>query len=161
MQFTHYSSEPFLGPLRSALKHDKDHKPSGFWLSVDDGEMGWADWCRAEEYELAGLACVHDVTLKGDAHILRISDPAGIDAFTAEFAGLDYDGRRNLGRVWRIDWPRVAKLYQGVVIAPYIWERRLDMVSSWYYGWDCASGCIWDASAIASIRLRQAVEQVA
>lgn len=25
---------------------------------------------------------------------------------------------------------------------------RLDNRCTWYYGWDCASGCIWDKDAI-------------
>ena len=29
--------------------------------------------------------------------------------------------------------------------------RRLDMETRWYYGWDCASGCVWDASAVQSV----------
>ena len=24
----------------------------------------------------------------------------------------------------------------------------------WYYGWDCASGCIWDPAAVAEIKPR-------
>lgn len=37
--------------------------------------------------------------------------------------------------------------------APYQWRRRNERGFSWYYGWDCASGCIWRASAIREIRL--------
>ena len=50
------------------------------------------------------------------------------------------------------NWAPTAAQYAGVIIAPYQWERRLDGdASDWYYGWDCASGCIWNADAIASI----------
>lgn len=56
-----------------------------------------------------------------------------------------------------INWPMVADRYQGIVIAPYLWSRRMDG-GLWYYGWDCASGCIWDAAAVASVTARQAAE---
>ena len=53
--------------------------------------------------------------------------------------------------VYDIDWNRVAKKYQGIIITPYIWERRLTTTCTWYYGWDVASGCIWDNKAIKEI----------
>jgi hypothetical protein len=50
-----------------------------------------------------------------------------------------------------IDWSKVAKDFDGIVITPYLWERRLDHHVNWYYGWDCASGCIWNTSVIETI----------
>ncbi len=50
-----------------------------------------------------------------------------------------------------IDWIKVAKQYAGLIIAPYQWGYRLEPGTHWYYGWDCASGCIWDASVIERI----------
>ena len=47
-------------------------------------------------------------------------------------------------------WPGVAaEGWAGIEIAPYIWARRLDGPARWYYGWDAASGCIWDPTAAA------------
>ena len=61
-----------------------------------------------------------------------------------------------------IDWAAVARCYQGIIIPTYHFEFRFDThVSDWYYGWDCASGCIWDAGAIASVSLvREDVREV-
>jgi hypothetical protein len=68
----------------------------------------------------------------------------------------------------RIDWPKVSERYDGVVIAPYVWSLRMgdyemiegrmrktpdSAISDWYYPWDCASGCIWKASAIKAFDL--------
>jgi len=36
----------------------------------------------------------------------------------------------------------VSKEYDGIEIAPYQWDARLSLI--WYYGWDVASGCIWN-----------------
>lgn len=33
-----------------------------------------------------------------------------------------------------IDWPQVAQHYDGIIIAPYCWEMRLDREAGWYYG---------------------------
>jgi hypothetical protein len=50
-----------------------------------------------------------------------------------------------------INWRRVARKYHGIVIAPYLRELRFDEAVWWYYGWDCASGCIWNRKAIAGV----------
>jgi hypothetical protein len=52
---------------------------------------------------------------------------------------------------YEIDWYRVAEQYDGIIITPYIYERRLTEYTTWYYSWDCASGCIWNGKAIANI----------
>ena len=52
-----------------------------------------------------------------------------------------------------IDWKKVKSKYQGIIIAPYQWSCRLNLDSNWYYGWDCASGCIWDLDCIKDFKL--------
>lgn len=39
----------------------------------------------------------------------------------------------------------------ATTITPYCWPARMDPDLIWYYGWDCASGCIWDASTIHQV----------
>ena len=51
-----------------------------------------------------------------------------------------------------MDWGYLATQYQGLIIAPYLWDLRL-FGPAWYYGWDCASGCIWDLTAVESFSL--------
>ena len=79
---------------------------------------------------------------------IRLRTPAratvGLDRFTAEYG----DNERYCRM---IQWDRVAERYQGIVITPYIWSRRLEPETHWYYPWDCASGCIWDGEAVESI----------
>lgn len=55
--------------------------------------------------------------------------------------------------VYEIDWKKVTEEYQGIIISPYIWQRRLAPHTMWYYGWDVASGCIWDTDAIEEVKL--------
>jgi hypothetical protein len=140
MKLLHYSHKPVTHVTSASQDESLILKPNGFWISVDDE---WKQWCIAENFRLDCLNYVYEVTLAPKANILRISDVSGIDEFTEKFVGAELF----------IQWNAVAQLYSGIIIAPYIWERRMSRDTMWYYGWDCASGCIWDADAIADIRL--------
>lgn len=148
-RLVHWSADP-IAVLDPAWDYSSGRtrldKPTGLWVSVEGNGDGWADWCRAEEFGLDRLTHAHEVTLAPSARILRITTPEGIDALTAEYGTGRYAGVE-------VDWPRIAQEYQGILISPYQWSRRLADGCSWYYGWDCASGCIWDLTAIESVRL--------
>ena len=123
-------------------------KPRGLWVSVK-GENDWPSWCRAEEFRLDDLAFAQEIRLALGAQIIRLKNAADIDFFTAQY-GRQTRFTTFLGEL-AIDWSAVARDYQGIIIAPYVWERRLHRSTSWYYGWDCAAACIWDAAAVAEI----------
>jgi hypothetical protein len=107
---------------------------------------------------MENLNFIHDVKLKPDANLLRLETEADIDSFTEEYgfnilqaAGFhSHLPEKSDG----IRWDLVADKYQGILIPTYHWSRRMFVSSSWYYPWDCASGCIWDADAIESITCR-------
>ena len=143
----HYQATPITEPIRSAKQDAGGMKPSGLWVSVE-GEDDWPSWCKAEDFCVENLAFCHEVTLRESADILWLSDAAGVDDFGGRFG---VAGPFGYGR-W-IEWGRVARAYSGLIIAPYVWSRRLAENANWYYGWDCASGCIWDADAIASVHV--------
>lgn len=147
---THYSREPLTAIQSRGQRPEPNDKPRGLWVSVDEGGEGWKDWCEVEGYRLHRLACVHDVMLASDVRILHLSNVDDIDVFTAAYHAPIAPGIASR----LINWSAVADKYQGIIIAPYIWERRVDDLTFWYRGWDCASGCLWDAAAIESIRLR-------
>lgn len=152
MDLIHYSSAP-LGRIRSA-RQERDgnaaphSKPNGLWVSVK-GEWDWPSWCQAESFALDRMGHATRVLLAPTAKMLHLNGADEIDEFTARYSvpwgpprpGSKFDWRR-------IDWRAVASKYHGLIIAPYCWERRLAHHTSWYYGWDCASGCIWNARAI-------------
>jgi hypothetical protein len=148
MDLTHYTYDPFTFDRDYEYEQGRFRwdKPSGFWVSVD-GEDDWPSWCRSEGFRTDSLEYAHTVTLKSDAHILHLYRFSDLLQFTAEYVSdigvKDYTGA--------IDWGRVAQKYDGIIIAPYCWEARLDERTGWYYGWDCASGCIWNLDAIASV----------
>lgn len=138
----HYTAEPFVIEPRSYEQDEPNTfgKPRGFWVSVE-GEYDWPSWCRAEEFGLDRLSYRSPVSISGN--ILYVG-PDEMTAFEQEFSVLlrrfiTFEDRA-------IDWRKVADRYDGIIIAPYSWEHRLD--ARWYYTWDCASGCIWNLDAI-------------
>jgi hypothetical protein len=118
-------------------------------VSVEGNGDGWLTWCIEEEFNLENLTHIHEVTLSDHANVLRLSNALDLDRFTERYE--DHDHPR-FPR-W-IRWDRVSDDHQGIIIAPYIWSRRLHSNTRWYYWWDCSSGCIWDADAIADVTFK-------
>lgn len=144
----HYSARRLcLGGLRNEEgPQERGPKPKGLWLSVDDG-WGWRDWCEAERYRPEKLTHAHDIELDPDAPLLWITTAGDLLNFGAEYGAELLPGYRVIA------WDRVAQDYEGIIIAPYQWELRLDARVSWYYGWDCSSGCLWNpAEVVVDVR---------
>jgi hypothetical protein len=164
MQLVHYSKERVDRVESREQEKDKpNHKPKGFWVSDEECEVNWRTWCEGERFQLENLAVRHFVRLRDDARILVIDSAKGLDRFTRNFA-VEHPALRefrgsDLDDSFYVDWHRVAGLYQGVIITPYQQSRRYSL--SWYYTWDCASGCIWDASAIESLVVDAAPRAIA
>lgn len=156
-----FSKEPISGPFErraQKLTSSPYEKPNGFWFT-DESEDNWERWCKAEEYFLEGLRCVHEVILD-ESNILFLRSASEIFTFTRDFAIVKpwhYATTSGLDHI--IDWPLVAERFSGIIITPYQWECRLDVPETrWYYSWDCASGCVWDPQAILSVNLMETVE---
>lgn len=152
MELIHYGTAP-LTSVRHPEASDSSGrlKPCGLWVSVK-GEDDWKSWCESEGFRAESLVAETRITLAVNHNVLHLGGPFEIDAFTKEYEGEpQYAGDRS------IDWDRVASRYDGIVIAPYCWQRRMTPHTFWYYGWDCASGCIWNPAAIASL---ESLEQV-
>ncbi len=123
-------------------------KPKGFWIT-DDSDRCWRNWCEAERFGSERLKCVHEVKLD-ESKILFINNAAEMVAFTSNY-GIYQEGHGRLANLC-IDWPAVARTFAGIIITPYQSPFRMEHDYSWYYGWDCASGCIWDTVAIEEVR---------
>ena len=139
LTLSHYSIAAVLEP-RSVAQHRRLDKPFGLWVSVD-GPDDWPAWCRAESFAEPWDQHHYRVELAADARIRLITSADELVVFHDLYA-------RDM---WDVDWVAVSRRYQGIMIAPYLWSMRLHDQVRWYYGWDCASGCIWDASAIARV----------
>lgn len=153
MKLVHFAREPFAGELEPREQRVEAYrKPNGLWLS-DEDEYGWSQWCTDEVDWPDRLAYGYAVTIGDNAKVLHLATEESLDAFTEDYGDHEdrfgaYSGRRFVDH---IRWADVAKEWQGILITPYQSSRRLAPLTSWYYTWDCASGCIWDPAAIASI----------
>lgn len=140
-------------------------KPFGFWVSVE-GDYDWEWWCNAENFRTENLQYVYGVTIKENASILHLRTCEEILEFTKEYLVKEEDltfiketygykalKMTNLLDSYNINWVRVGSKYNGIIISPYQWDLRLSTETSWYYGWDCASGCIWNTDVIEKVTL--------
>lgn len=145
-QWRHYSDQTITTLFDASQVDAPALKPRGLWISDEDGDDGWKTWCENEAFELGRLVVEHEVILAPEANVLELHAAEDLDAFTAQYGV-------GSGGFWdsRIAWAEVAEAYQGILITPYIWSRRLTGHTFWYSGWDCASGCIWDADAIGRV----------
>jgi hypothetical protein len=137
----HYSREPLVAVRSTEQADEPSHKPRGLWVSAE-GDDDWKRWCLDADFRTENLSCETEIVVRPDARILTIESEAELDTFHNTYAVLN--------RPWHDsapDWRKVAERWQGIVICPYQWSRRHTLM--WYYSWDCASGCFWDASAIA------------
>lgn len=145
VRLLHYTKEPFVfDRSRTYPSAGVSDKPRGLWVSVE-GEDDWSAWCVGESFALESLAHCAEVTLSPEAEVEIIERVDQLDAFYRRFRVTD-----DPLEIRAIDWGAVRDCMQGVIIAPYQWERRLDLM--WYYVWDCASGVIWNLAAVADVR---------
>ncbi len=147
MMLTHWSAAP-LDKITSANDPEGTDagpftKPKGLWLS-DESDYGWQRWCLAEDFGLDSLR--HRKNFDVDmTDVCLLSSSKDLLDFTKAYGRPD----RFLNSRMRIPWREVAKHWKGIVITPYCWPLRLDL--NWYYGWDCASGCIWDVTCLTPV----------
>jgi len=132
------------------------YKPHGLWVTTP-GEDDWPSWCRGEEFRLDMLTHATEVILSPTANLLVIEGKEQLRAFHKEYSKLPSFAeelpaeQQKLFRGHAVRWGDIAERYDGIVITPYVWDMRLDHSAFWYYTWDCASGCIWNASAVAEL----------
>ena len=165
MTYYHWASEPVILQEMSYPQSGQP-KPNGFWFDVSGG---WKRWCEAAEFRLDTFRYRHSVTILDRSKLLFLRNADSIDAFTSEY-GQNLSGRiqffqnpeernafaQNYGcdlfsEIQKqfsnyIMWENVAEKYGGIIIAPYSIERSRTYL--WYYGWNCAGGCVWDTSIL-------------
>ena len=81
--------------------------------------------------------------LFGSIQLLQTTED--VDKFSREY-GSDLFGDIKKQFSNFVAWSEVAEDYSGIIVAPYSRERSESYL--WYYGWHCASGCIWDTDII-------------
>lgn len=155
-RWVHYATgSGDLAPRSVTQRWTPMPKPLGLWLSDESGTtIGWSEWTDGSNHY--DLAHPFEVVIAADSNVLTLGTYAEAVDFTDAYArtitppdiALPPSLERHI-RAFAIDWARVAEDYQGIAITPYIWTARMRLL--WYYGWDCASACIWDAGAIKAV----------
>jgi len=143
MNLIHFSKAP-IGPLVPVKQTATSFgKPKGFWFS-DEDDYGWKQWARDNRFAQDRFEYQTRLEIVKDK-VLLLSNGGDLELFTRKYG-------RNSGHwadSFMIEWDRVAESWGGILITPYDWNNRLEM--PWYYGWDCASGCVWDPEAVRVI----------
>lgn len=137
-------------------------KPFGFWVSIEDfeGDQTWATWCEGEKFRLEALKYKYLINLKKKGKFLYLKTTDELVEFSLKYRSEDPYWKSEpivpgiLPYIHIIDWKKLEQEYDGMFIAPYQWSCRLmNPSTTWYYPWDCASGCIWNVDSIKSIEL--------
>lgn len=116
-------------------------KPIGLWYDIDNS---WTEWCKGN---------MPDWTYKN--HFELEIDESKILIIDTKEKLLDFDKQysvsisKRVNGICVIDWVSVSNKYSGIEISPYRYDCRFGLF--WYYGWDVASGCIWNFDCIHSI----------
>lgn len=136
----HFSSQPFEFNRNYEYRKAGAMKPKGFWLSDENAEQSWSKWCASEHFGTLNYKTSFRCRT-ADWLILNTTD--GIRDLVRRFPHPSH------GIDMIPDWDMIGQNFAGIVITPYCWRARFDVM--WYYGWDCASACVWDLSTIDPI----------
>ena len=146
--FTINSRKPIGKVIDSTPEQELTHKPRGIWFAIKDS---WVDWLSHEMPKWKG-----DYLYSVDVDVskcLTIKDEYDMVTFIGKYGKTRQGWNIRSESEWEdanIDWRLVSKDYSGIIIPKYMGEFRHNML--WYYSWDVASGCIWDVSAIKSVK---------
>lgn len=116
---------------------DNRFKPAGLWLS-DEDEFGWKEWCEGEQFRMECFEYAYQITLHDNNNVLFLRDENDLADLNRKYRSPESEVVN-----W-VNWNKVMEDFDGIVISPYQWSLRLESQFFWYYGWDCAGGCIWN-----------------
>lgn len=138
MKRIHHTDRPIILSNNFFHNQKKDMKPKGLWYDIDSSWLEWCkgntDWTYKNHFELE----------IDESKILLIDTKQKLIDFDREYSVKIHE-TINLNY---IDWESVEKKYSGIEISPYRYDCRFSLF--WYYGFDVASGCIWDFDCLKS-----------
>jgi hypothetical protein len=124
----HVSKKPITRLLGTAQR--VSFKPKGLWYDCDKAWTWWVghnmpQWGRGMNYiYLVKINKGRMFNINSESELLKFHERFSTD-----------DGEM-------VDWTAVAKHADGIEICPYQHSQRMSL--DWYYGWDLASGCVWN-----------------
>ena len=120
-------------------------KPAGFWYGFGNE---WIDWVRTEMSSKFSGDYIYNVDVS-KCKLLKIDSHMELMIFTRHY---NSPASQVVGD--KLDWKTISTRYDGIEINPYQDEARYQYL--WYYGWDVASGCVWnlDKLKISQLNLK-------
>lgn len=140
-----HSGDKSFTTLENRTQVECSMKPTGFWYDFNNE---WTEWCESEMPHWLNNKIRYEVEID-TKDILILENKQDLTEFTNMY-GYSIS---NLLTMQHINWIKVAETYKGIEIPNYLYNCRLDHNFFWYYGWDVASGCIWDTSTIKSLTI--------
>jgi tRNA nucleotidyltransferase/poly(A) polymerase len=119
-------------------------KPTGIWYGCG---VGWLKFVEENDWESTAGSQIWSLKINM-GKIKSLVDAKEIDRFSWKFRNMESYIENHLDK--RIDWAKVASTFSGIECCPYPVGDKTKIDNLWYYAFDMASGCIWDASAISN-----------
>ena len=142
----HNCLEPLYLDKSRQYEQTSHFKPKGLWYGFDDS---WQKWCEGEQ---PNWIYQHFYELKPNgSNLLILQTRDDILRFNQEYGGRPI--LPDIKIIEQIDWMRVACEYDGIEIPAYFFEFRLHFL--WFYGWDCASGAIWNLEKVDVVEIKK------
>ena len=128
---------------REYMQTKNAFKPVGLWYGINNS---WVDWCSSEMPEWV-TPNRHKLEID-ESKILKLSSISDMMKFNNKYLSKD----PALTLFPHIEWHRVkSDGYTGIEIPTYHYQLRFADKFLWYYGWDVASGCIFDTRIITKV----------
>lgn len=128
-------------PLNLSVIDTQQHlyqKPSGLWYACGDG------WIYFTQHDYKSARGNYFYKIKLSGNILYIKSDEDFKKFNDQYG---FDLRSEKG--YEINWPEVAKQYDGIEICPH--NNTAKHRYPWYHYWDVASGCVWNSNTISHV----------
>jgi hypothetical protein len=161
MRFIHFSVGPCLGVPADANQYSRmtDHgaKPDGLWFCADEND-GWEAFVRRKvregntSFSLGQIKYRTGIEFYATSNVLFVRNGEDFDRFAKNYGQISEQTLERTRSVFRrsplIDWPRLAREFDALVISPFRSDCLQYPKSEWYRCWDVASGCVWNPKAV-------------
>jgi len=140
------SSKDFkLNKSKIYYQSGSSDKPKGLWYQINGS---WNEWCSIEMPHWLDDKVDWELSID-KSNVLIIDTLEKFNLFETKYqAKHPYLPSNNY-----IDWKKVCKDYDGIEIPNYMYSKRFS--SMWYYGWDVASGCIWNLKKVKVLSFKE------